>query len=104
MFSIIEDLRDAGLALDLKVLGFVANKFTRQSKVPQIRLEQLKELYPDVPVIGVLPRAIAVEKSQEEGGPVFEFDADSPFSREFMKIVNEVVRYVKEDSRDLGNK
>ncbi len=103
MFGILEDLRDAGLAPDLRVLGFVANKFTRQSKVPQIRLEQLRELYPDVPVIGVLPRAIAVEKSQEEGKPVFEFDVDSPFSKEFMKIVDEVVRYAKKDSRDLGN-
>ncbi len=97
MLDVIEEIRGSGLNPELEIMGIVANKFTRQSKVPQVRLDQLKEAYPDLPIVGILPRAVAVERSQEDGIPVFEFEPENPVSKAFLKLADEVVRRAKKE-------
>ena len=97
MLDVISEIKETELNPELEVMGIVANKFTRQSKVPQVRLNQLKEAYPDLPIIGILPRAVAVERSQEAGSPVFEFEPNNPVSKAFLKLADEVVRYAKKE-------
>jgi len=97
MLDVINEIRETELNPKLDIIGIVANKFTKQSRIPQLRLDQLKEAYPDLPVIGILPRTVAVEKSQEAGIPVFEFDPNNPVSKAFLKLADEVVRYAKKE-------
>lgn len=96
MLDVISEIRETELNSELKIMGIVANKFTRQSKVPQVRLEQLEEAYPDIRIIGILPRAVAMERSQEAGKPVFEFEPDNPVSEAFLRLTDEVIMYGKE--------
>lgn len=96
MLDVIGEIRETELNPELEVMGIVANKFTRQSKVPRVRLEQLEEAYPELPVIGILPRAVAVERAQESGKPVFEFDPENPVSEAFLRLADEVIRHGKE--------
>lgn len=93
--DVIREIKSTELNPDLQIMGIVANKFTRQSKVPQVRLDQLKETYPDLPIVAILPRAVAVEKSQEEGKPVFEFDPKNRVSKAFLQLAERVIKNVR---------
>ncbi|MFA4646717.1 ParA family protein [Pyrococcus kukulkanii] len=79
----------------LRLLGIVPNKFTRQTKVPQMRLKELKELYPDAPILPTIPKAIAIEKAQAEGKSIFEYEPDGKASRAFEKLAKEVISIVE---------
>ncbi|ASJ17373.1 hypothetical protein A3L04_09970 [Thermococcus chitonophagus] len=79
----------------LRLLGIVPNKFTRQTKVPQMRLKELKELYPDAPILPTIPKAIAIEKAQAEGKSIFEYEPDGKASKAFEKLAKEVISIVE---------
>ncbi|MFA4662035.1 ParA family protein [Pyrococcus kukulkanii] len=80
---------------NLRLLGIVPNKFTKQTKVPQMRLKELKELYPDAPILPTIPKAIAIEKAQAEGKSIFEYEPDGKASKAFEKLAKEVISIVE---------
>lgn len=45
--------------------------------------------------MAILPRAVAVEKSQEEGKPVFEFDPKNRVSKAFLQLAERVIKNVR---------
>ncbi len=79
----------------LSLLGLVPNKFTRQTKVPSLRLKELKETYPDAPLLTIIPKSIALEKAQSKGVSIFEFDGDGRAAKAFTKLAREVVSVVE---------
>lgn len=95
MLDTVEEIKEANLNQKLNVLGFIFNKYSKQSKIPQERLEQLKQLYPNIPVISIIPRTITVEKAEREGMPVFKFESNNPASIEFLKLAKWVIENVK---------
>lgn len=103
MLDTVEEIKESNLNPKLKVLGFIFNKYSKQSKIPQKRLEQLKQLYPNIPVIGVIPRTITVEKAEREGKPVFKFDANNPASVAFSELAEWVIENVNDDLNALKN-
>lgn len=94
MFSLMRMIREETNE-NLKLLGLVPNKFTRQTKVPKMRLKELKEAYPDAPILTTIPKAIAIEKAQSEGKSIFEFEPNGRASRAFLKLAREVVEIVE---------
>ncbi|MBP1911050.1 ParA family protein [Thermococcus stetteri] len=94
MFNLMRMIREETNE-NLKLLGLVPNKFTRQTKVPKMRLKELKEAYPDAPILTTIPKAIALEKAQSEGKSIFEFEPDSRASKAFQKLAKEVVEIVE---------
>ncbi|MFA4640451.1 ParA family protein [Pyrococcus kukulkanii] len=80
---------------NLRLLGIIPNKFTKQTKVPQMRLKELKELYPDAPILPTIPKAIAIEKAQAEGKSIFEYEPDGKASKAFEKLAKEVISIVE---------
>lgn len=58
----------------LRLLGIVPNKFTRQTKIPEKRLKELKELYPEAPILTTIPKTVTIEKAQAEGKSILEYD------------------------------
>ncbi|WP_297435810.1 ParA family protein [Thermococcus sp.] len=91
MFNLMRMIREETNE-NLKLLGLVPNKFTRQTKVPKTRLKELKEAYPDAPILKTIPKAIALEKAQGKGMSIFEFENDGRAAKAFMKLAREVVR------------
>ncbi|RLF90817.1 ParA family protein [Thermococci archaeon] len=75
----------------LSLMGIVPNKFTRQTKVPKTRLKELKETYPNVPLLTTIPQSIALEKAQSQGLSIFEFEGDGRAAKAFLKLANEVI-------------
>jgi len=94
MFNLMRMIREETNE-NLKLLGLVPNKFTRQTKVPKMRLKELKEVYPDAPILTTIPRAIALEKAQSQGVSIFEFDRKSRASKAFSKLTKEVIEIVE---------
>ncbi|WP_457751818.1 ParA family protein [Thermococcus sp.] len=94
MFNLMRMIREETNE-NLKLLGLVPNKFTRQTKVPKMRLKELKDAYPDAPILTTIPRAIALEKAQSQGVSIFEFDGKSRASKAFSKLTREVVEIVE---------
>jgi len=90
MFNLMRMIREETNE-NLKLLGLVPNKFTRQTKVPRLRLKELKETYPDAPILTTIPKAIALEKAQSEGKSIFEFDDKNRAAKAFLKLAKEVV-------------
>ncbi|WP_297513081.1 ParA family protein [Thermococcus sp.] len=90
MFNLMRMIREETNE-NLKLLGLVPNKFTKQTKVPKLRLRELKETYPDAPILTTIPKAIALEKAQSEGKSIFEFDGKSRAAKAFLKLAKEVV-------------
>ncbi|MCD6523628.1 MAG: ParA family protein [Thermococcus sp.] len=76
---------------NLTLMGLVPNKFTRQTKVPQTRLNELKEAYPNVPILTTIPKAIALEKAQGDGVSIFDYEPDGRAARAFEKLTKEVI-------------
>ena len=76
---------------NLTLMGLVPNKFTRQTKVPQTRLNELKEAYPNVPILTTIPKAIALEKAQGDGVSIFDYEPDGRAARAFKKLTKEVI-------------
>ncbi|AIF69588.1 hypothetical protein PAP_05940 [Palaeococcus pacificus DY20341] len=79
----------------LSLLGIVPNKFTRQTKVPKTRLKELKETYPNAPLLTTIPQSVALEKAQSQGLSIFEFDGDGRAAKAFLKLANEVINLVE---------
>ncbi|WP_297499875.1 ParA family protein [Thermococcus sp.] len=94
MFNLMRMIREETNE-NLKLLGLVPNKFTRQTKVPKLRLRELKATYPDAPILTTIPRAIAIEKAQSEGKSIFEFDGKGRAAKAFQKLAKEVVGIVE---------
>ncbi|NJE85066.1 ParA family protein [Thermococcus sp. CX2] len=95
MFNLMRMIREETNE-NLKLLGLVPNKFTRQTKVPKTRLKELKEAYPDAPILTTIPKAIALEKAQGMGLSIFEFEGDGRAAKAFSKLAREVVELVEE--------
>ncbi|WP_010477381.1 ParA family protein [Thermococcus zilligii] len=79
----------------LTLMGLVPNKFTRQTKVPQTRLKELRKTYPDAPILTTIPRAIALEKAQGEGVSIFDYEPGGRAARAFEKLTREVISIVE---------
>ncbi|AMQ18396.1 ParA family protein [Thermococcus peptonophilus] len=94
MFNLMRMIREETNE-NLKLLGLVPNKFTKQTKVPKMRLKELKEAYPDAPILTTIPKAIALEKAQSEGKSIFEFEPNGRASKAFQKLAKEVVEIVE---------
>ncbi|WP_297421717.1 ParA family protein [Thermococcus sp.] len=94
MFNLMRMIREETNE-NLKLLGLVPNKFTRQTKVPKMRLKELKETYPDAPILTTIPKAIALEKAQSQGVSIFEFDGKGRAAKAFSKLAKEVVEIVE---------
>lgn len=90
MFNLMRMIREETNE-NLKLLGLVPNKFTKQTKVPKLRLKELKETYPDAPILTTIPKAIALEKAQSEGKSIFEFEPQNRAAKAFQKLAKEVV-------------
>lgn len=95
MFNLMRMIREETNE-NLKLLGLVPNKFTRQTKVPKTRLKELKEAYPDAPILTTIPKAIALEKAQGMGLSIFEFEGGGRAAKAFSKLAREVVELVEE--------
>ncbi|AHF80695.1 ParA family protein [Thermococcus paralvinellae] len=80
---------------NLTLLGLVPNKFTRQTKVPMMRLKELKETYPNAPLLTTIPKSVALEKAQSQGVSIFEFEGDGRAAKAFLKLAKEVVTLVE---------
>ena len=94
MFNLMRMIREETNE-NLKLLGLVPNKFTKQTKVPKLRLKELKETYPDAPILTTIPKAIALEKAQSEGKSIFEFEPQNRAAKAFQKLAKEVVEIVE---------
>ncbi|CAB50199.1 ParA family protein [Pyrococcus abyssi] len=94
MFNLMSMIREETNE-GLRLLGIVPNKFTKQTKVPQARLKELKELYPDAPILTTIPKAIAIEKAQAEGKSIFEYEPNGKASKAFEKLAREVISIVE---------
>ncbi|ACJ16743.1 ATPase [Thermococcus onnurineus NA1] len=94
MFNLMRMIREETNE-NLKLLGLVPNKFTRQTKVPKMRLRELKETYPDAPILTTIPKAIALEKAQSQGLSIFEFEGDGRAAKALLKLAREVVEIVE---------
>ncbi|AEH23989.1 ParA family protein [Pyrococcus yayanosii] len=95
MFNLMKMIREETNE-SLTLLGIVPNKFTRQTKVPQMRLRELRETYPDAPLLTTIPKAISLEKAQAEGLSIFDYEPDGRAARAFEKLAKEVVEIVEE--------
>ena len=95
MLDTVEEINESNLNPNLKVMGFIFNKYTKQSKIPQERLEQLQELYDNIPVMGIIPRAVAVEKAEHDGKSIFEYDENNPASAAFKELAEKVIKNVR---------
>jgi chromosome partitioning protein len=91
LMAMIREETNEGLTL----MGLVPNKFTRQTKVPQTRMKELKEAYPDVPILTTIPKAVALEKAQGDGVSIFDYEPDSRAARAFEKLTREVISIVE---------
>lgn len=90
MFNLMAMIREETNE-NLTLMGLVPNKFTRQTKVPQTRLKELKNAYPNAPILTTIPKAVALEKAQGEGVSIFEYEPDGRASRAFEKLTKEVI-------------
>ncbi|WP_456365803.1 ParA family protein [Thermococcus sp.] len=79
----------------LSLLGLVPNKFTRQTKVPKTRLRELRETYPEAPILTTIPKAIALEKAQARGMSIFDYEPDGRAAKAFEKLTREVIGLVE---------
>ncbi|AAL80650.1 ParA family protein [Pyrococcus furiosus DSM 3638] len=91
MFNLMKMIREETND-SLRLMGIVPNKFTKQTRVPQMRLKELKELYPEAPILPTIPKSISIEKAQGEGKSIFEYEPNGKASRAFEKLAREVVR------------
>ncbi|WP_324736370.1 ParA family protein [Thermococcus sp. SY098] len=80
---------------NLTLLGLIPNKFTRQTKVPATRLKELKETYPNAPLLTTIPKSVALEKAQSQGVSIFEFEGDGRAAKAFLKLAKEVIALVE---------
>ncbi|WP_456397152.1 ParA family protein [Thermococcus sp.] len=94
MFNLMRMIREETNE-HLSLLGLVPNKFTRQTKVPALRLRELRETYPDAPLLTTIPKSIALEKAQSRGVSIFEFEGDGRAAKAFAKLAREVVGIVE---------
>lgn len=76
MFNLMHMIREETNE-NLTLMGLVPNKFTRQTKVPQMRLRELINTYPDAPILTTIPKAVALEKARGEGMNIFEYTKSS---------------------------
>ncbi|ASJ00356.1 ParA family protein [Thermococcus gorgonarius] len=94
MFNLMAMIREETNE-SLTLMGLVPNKFTRQTKVPQTRLKELRETYPDAPILTTIPKAIALEKAQGEGVSIFDYEPEGRAARAFEKLTREVISIVE---------
>ncbi|AEC52323.1 hypothetical protein PNA2_1408 [Pyrococcus sp. NA2] len=94
MFNLMKMIREETND-GLRLLGIVPNKFTRQTKVPETRLKELKELYPEAPILPKIPKAVAIEKAQAEGKSILEYDPGNKASKAFERLAKEVISIVE---------
>jgi len=93
MFNLMRMIREETNE-DLKLLGLVPNKFTRQTTVPKTRLKELKRMYPDAPLLTTIPKAIALERAQSSGRSIYEYE-NGKASKAFMKLTDQVISLVE---------
>ncbi|WP_048151554.1 ParA family protein [Palaeococcus ferrophilus] len=91
LMKMIKEETNEGLSL----LGIVPNKFTRQTKVPKTRLQELRETYPNAPLLTTIPQSVALEKAHAQGMSIFEFDGDGRAAKAFTKLAGEVIEIVE---------
>ncbi|NJF26002.1 ParA family protein [Thermococcus sp. Bubb.Bath] len=94
MFNLMAMIREETNE-NLSLMGLVPNKFTRQTKVPKTRLKELKDAYPDAPILTTIPKAVALEKAQGEGLSIFDYEPEGRAARAFEKLTREVISIVE---------
>ncbi len=94
MFNLMAMIREETNE-NLSLMGLVPNKFTRQTKVPKTRLKELKDAYPDAPILTTIPKAVALEKAQGEGLSIFDYEPEGRAAKAFEKLTREVISIVE---------
>ena len=81
----------------LELLGVVINKFSKQSSIPQKRLEEFKNKYKNIRILGIIPSSVIFEKSHSVRKSIYELSdrRNNKIIKAFDKFVNEVIKYAK---------
>lgn len=88
----VDEIKNLGLNKNVSIMGFIFNKYSKQTKVSEERIKQLKELYPDIPILGKISKSISIEKSESEGKTVFDYD--EKISKQFINLAKRVMENV----------
>ncbi|NPA47802.1 MAG: ParA family protein [Thermococci archaeon] len=93
MFNLMEMIREETNE-NLRLLGLIPNKFTRQTTVPKTRLKELKEMYPNAPLLTTIPKAIALERAQALGRSIYDY-GDARASKAFLRLTDQIISLVE---------
>jgi chromosome partitioning protein len=78
----------------LKLMGAVFNRFSRQTKISSIKLEEFRQKYPNIKILGILPSSVMFEKSHSARKTIYEIAEKRNLKvvRALEKFIDEVIK------------